>query len=413
MWKRIIDGIEKPLEGWEGVGADGKLTIRRNMADRSAIYKCYATYRKGTTTLVANETIDFNRVDDGIDGLQGEKGEQGIPGKDGADGKTSYTHIAYANSADGTKDFSVSDSNREYIGMYVDFAEPDITTPSKYAWSKIKGQDGETEYRENRAQMEEHHIFMLLMLTAQMEETDFPLTDSVNKLYIGQYTDFVKEDSTDPTKYAWTKIKGEDGADGKDAAIQSPTPPEDKTQLWLDTSLTPPLLKQWNGTEWIVVNDTSEEIKSLREELKSEISQTSKDIKFEVEENYYQKGETDSLVSSVSTKLEQTKDEFNFTFNKFNQDLEDLENGTNAEFKKIEKYIRFVDGNIILGEVGNELVLKLQHDRISFLQNNAEVAYFTNKKLYVTDGEYTNSLTLGNFAFIPRENGNLSFKKVR
>ena len=49
VWKRIIDGIEKPLEGWEGVGADGKLTIRRNMADRSAIYKCYATYRKGTT----------------------------------------------------------------------------------------------------------------------------------------------------------------------------------------------------------------------------------------------------------------------------------------------------------------------------------------------------------------------------
>ena len=66
-----------------------------------------------------------------------------------------------------------------------------------------------------------------------------------------------------------------------------------------------------------------------------------------------------------------------------------------------------------LGEVGNELVLKLQHDRISFLQNNAEVAYFTNKKLYVTDGEYTNSLTHGNFAFIPRENGNLFFKKVR
>lgn len=413
VWKRIIDGIEKPLEGWEGVGADGKLTIRRNMADRSAIYKCYATYRKGTTTLVANETIDFNRVDDGIDGLQGEKGEQGIPGKDGADGKTSYTHIAYANSADGTKDFSVSDSNREYIGMYVDFAEPDSTTPSKYAWSKIKGQDGANGIPGKPGADGRTPYFHVAYANSADGKLGFSTTNSVNKLYIGQYTDFVKEDSTDPTKYAWTKIKGEDGADGKDAAIQSPTPPEDKTQLWLDTSLTPPLLKQWNGTEWIVVNDTSEEIKSLREELKSEISQTSKDIKFEVEENYYQKGETDSLVSSVSTKLEQTKDEFNFTFNKFNQDLEDLENGTNAEFKKIEKYIRFVDGNIILGEVGNELVLKLQHDRISFLQNNAEVAYFTNKKLYVTDGEYTNSLTLGNFAFIPRENGNLSFKKVR
>ena len=57
----------------------------------------------------------------GLDGIQGPKGDQGIPGKDGKDGKTQYTHIAYANSADGSKDFSVSDSNREYIGMYVDF----------------------------------------------------------------------------------------------------------------------------------------------------------------------------------------------------------------------------------------------------------------------------------------------------
>ena len=87
----------------------------------------------------------------GLQGLQGEKGDQGIPGpagkdgedgKDGADGKTSYTHIAYANSADGQTDFSVSDSNRDYIGMYVDFAATDSNDPTDYAWSKIKGADG-------------------------------------------------------------------------------------------------------------------------------------------------------------------------------------------------------------------------------------------------------------------------------
>ncbi|MCE2093086.1 collagen-like protein, partial [Streptococcus thermophilus] len=48
-------------------------------------------------------------------GLQGPRGDQGVPGPKGADGKTQYTHIAYANSADGNKDFSTSDSNREYI----------------------------------------------------------------------------------------------------------------------------------------------------------------------------------------------------------------------------------------------------------------------------------------------------------
>ena len=33
-------------------------------------------------------------------------------------------------------------------------------------------------------------------------------------------------------------------------------------------------------------------------------------------------------------------------------------------------------------------------------------------QLFVTDGHFINSLQLGNFAFIPRTNGNLSFKKL-
>ena len=83
-----------------------------------------------------------------------------------------------------------------------------------------------------------------------------------------------------------------------------------------------------------------------------------------------------------------------------------------AEFEEIRKYIRFVDGMILLGEVGNELELQISNDRISFLQDGAEVAYFSNRKLYVTDTQILHSLQLGNFAFMPRDNGNLSFKKI-
>ncbi|WP_044770342.1 hypothetical protein, partial [Streptococcus suis] len=78
----------------------------------------------------------------GIQGIQGVRGEQGIPGEKGADGKTQYTHIAYANSADGRTDFSTSASNRSYIGMYVDFNSQDSTNPSDYAWTLVKGSDG-------------------------------------------------------------------------------------------------------------------------------------------------------------------------------------------------------------------------------------------------------------------------------
>ncbi|MCC8990618.1 MAG: hypothetical protein LM516_07595 [Staphylococcus sp.] len=80
--------------------------------------------------------------DRGERGLQGPRGDQGIPGPKGEDGKTHYTHIAYANSADGKKDFSTSDSNREYIGIYVDFEESDSVDPSKYNWTLVKGADG-------------------------------------------------------------------------------------------------------------------------------------------------------------------------------------------------------------------------------------------------------------------------------
>ncbi|UUY24715.1 hypothetical protein [Lactococcus lactis] len=78
----------------------------------------------------------------GIQGLQGPTGTQGVAGPKGNDGKTQYTHIAYANSADGVTDFSTSDSNRTYIGMYVDFIINDSTTPSDYSWTLVKGADG-------------------------------------------------------------------------------------------------------------------------------------------------------------------------------------------------------------------------------------------------------------------------------
>ena len=80
--------------------------------------------------------------------------------------------------------------------------------------------------------------------------------------------------------------------------------------------------------------------------------------------------------------------------------------------EQIRKYIRFVDGKILLGESGNQLELEISNDRISFMQNKTEVAYFSNNKLYVVDGEFTNSLRLGNFTYLPRTNGNLSFKKL-
>lgn len=195
-------------------------------------------------------------------------------------------------------------------------------------------------------------------------------------------------------------------------AIQSNTEPVDKTLMWLDTSTEPPILKRWNGTAWVVVNDITNTINLLEQRFTADISTSEKNIKQTLTESYYTKDATDSLVSSVSSSWEHTAKGFEMQFDNISKNLDDVSNNADTRFQEISKYIRFVDGNIVLGEAGSELILKIANDRISFLQNNTEVAYFSNRKLYVTDGEYTNSLQLGKFAFIPRSNGNLSFKKI-
>lgn len=177
------------------------------------------------------------------------------------------------------------------------------------------------------------------------------------------------------------------------------------------------LEKGGKATDWTpapedVENYTDTAINLLSQNLSSIIDQSSTDIRMEVSEKYYTKGEAAQLASNMSTEFTQTKNEFEFKFDQFSQSVDDLASGTGAQFTEISKYIRFIDGDIVLGESGSELVLKIQNDRISFMQNNVEVAYFSNRKLYVNDGEYINSLKIGNYAFVPRQNGNLSFKKV-
>jgi len=157
---------------------------------------------------------------------------------------------------------------------------------------------------------------------------------------------------------------------------------------------------------------TNDAIIELQEQTSSQISQTATEIIKTVSEDYYLKSDAEELVESINTKFTQTNDSFEFQFNEFWKEIEDVQAGTDAQFQEITKYIRFENGNIILGEEGNKLTLRIENDRISFLENNAEIAYWQNRKFYAVDGEFLSSLKLGNFAFIPRQNGNLSFKKV-
>jgi hypothetical protein len=166
-------------------------------------------------------------------------------------------------------------------------------------------------------------------------------------------------------------------------------------------------------TEHIIKNDYQLNINKAVEETKTTlltlIQQTSDSIMLEVSQTYT-KG--DDVQEQISTTLTQLADSFTFEFNTLQATMDTNDADARARFEEIEKYIRFEAGNIVLGESGNELTLQIQNDRISFMDGGAEVAYFSNKQLYVLDGHFINSMRVGKFAFLPRENGNLSLVKV-
>lgn len=143
----------------------------------------------------------------------------------------------------------------------------------------------------------------------------------------------------------------------------------------------------------------------------SQIGKEKDALRTEISEKYYDKENLDSQFGEISTKLEQTKNSVNIEFTNFKTDLDASKKQNIASFNEIHKYIRFIDGNIYIGVEGNPIQLIEKNDRLSFVQGGAEVAYFSNNKLYVNDGQFNNTLRIGNFEFSPRPNGSLDFKK--
>ena len=85
-----------------------------------------------------------------------------------------------------------------------------------------------------------------------------------------------------------------------------------------------------------------------------------------------------------------------------------IDGETQQQFQEIATYFRITADGTELGKSDSDIILKQQNDRISFIQNNTEVAYISNSTLYITDAHFLISIRIGNFALKPRANGNLS-----
>ena len=115
----------------------------------------------------------------------------------GQDGKSSYIHKKYTN--DVVTGPMTDNSNSLYIGIYTGDKALAPTNMSEYEWTRIRGYNGVNSYI--------HRKYSDYSNGANMG-------DNSNLKYIGIYTGTSSTPPTTASSYSWSKIKGEDGANG-------------------------------------------------------------------------------------------------------------------------------------------------------------------------------------------------------
>lgn len=393
-------------------------------------------------------------------GEPGQQGSPGIPGAPGTDGQTTYTWVKYA---DNDKGAGISDNpeGKLYIGLaFNKITATESNTASDYTWSlmpqniEIGGRNillnSTTKQWGNFQGTISVHKYNVVV-------EEWNTKDAINVSGKGGTSKIImtlgsgKTERTENDKWYTHSIYIRNNSPnviviGNNLSKAVTVAPKEITRVVMsqkgfgiqfiqftasvstvgdsfDFDYWHPKIEKGNKvTDWTPAPEDiqaeldnkadNEYVTEVTTTLNTTIEEAIDGIRTEVEKVYTAKSEFETYQETVSTQFEQTSEQFNFTFNELIEQITKLDDDTQAQFMEIVKYIRFVNGNIILGQVGNELELKIQNNRIQFLQGGAEVAYFSNNKLYVTDGEFINSLKLGNFAFMPRENGSLDFKKV-
>jgi phage minor structural protein len=160
------------------------------------------------------------------------KGSDGVKGEDGVDGRSSYLHIKYSDDGGNTFTANTGETVGAYIGTYVDFNPSDSTNVASYTWNRVKGEKGEKgdtgerglrglqgETGERGLQGEtgadgRSSYTHIAYANNSTGTSGFSTSDSTGKTYVGMYVDFNATDSTNPSSYKWTLIKGSDGSDG-------------------------------------------------------------------------------------------------------------------------------------------------------------------------------------------------------
>ena len=170
-------------------------------------------------------------------------------------------------------------------------------------------------------------------------------------------------------------------------------------------------------SSWEAVNEESITRQSAIETKANEI--TSK-----VSETYVSNSALEHYQNTVSSQFTQTKKDFTWSINQSVNDAKNEMsgqiNGVNGRVDglkqttdNVNNYMSFDNDGLTLGKSDSAFKTKITNQEWSIQKNGAKVTYINDQTMYITDGQFTQSLKIGNFGFVPRANGSLDFKKIR
>ena len=178
------------------------------------------------------------------------------------------------------------------------------------------------------------------------------------------------------------------------------------------------------ATDWTPApEDVDEAINTERTERQSAIETKANEITSRVSETYVSNSALDHYKEEVSTQFSQTKNDFTWTVNK---SVEDTKNefkgqissvngrvdGLKQTTDNVNSYMSFDNDALTLGKSDSAFKTEITNQEWSIQKNGAKVTYINDQTMYITDGQFTQSLKVGAFGFMPRANGSLDFKKV-
>lgn len=178
------------------------------------------------------------------------------------------------------------------------------------------------------------------------------------------------------------------------------------------------------STDWTPApEDIDDAINEERTTRQSAIETKANEITSKVSETYVSNSALNHYKEEVSTQFSQTKSDFTWSIN---QSVTDAKNEMNGQINSVNgrldglkqttdnvnSYMSFDNDALTLGKSNSAFKTKITNQEWSIQKNGAKVTYINDQTMYITDGQFTQSLKVGAFGFVPRANGSLDFKKV-